>query len=159
MPGTAPTLPGPREVLARYHRAMLDKSADDLADLYAEDALHEFPFLFPRMPRRYRGREEVRAGYRAAWGATPARLEEIRGVVVHETADPEVIVVEQEVAGTLSTTGQPFAAAGLLVLRVRDGRLTHVRDYLDGVALLASLGDGEVQHGGQTVRETGLGRG
>ncbi|MEU2780190.1 hypothetical protein ABZ646_47280, partial [Streptomyces sp. NPDC007162] len=60
---------GPREVLARYQRAMLDKSADDLADLYAVDAMHEFPFLFPGMPERYQGREEVRAGYRAAWDA------------------------------------------------------------------------------------------
>ncbi|MFI0715123.1 YybH family protein [Streptomyces inhibens] len=58
-----------REILDRFHRAMLDKSADDLADLYAPDAVHEFPFLFPSVPERYEGREEVRAGYRAAWGA------------------------------------------------------------------------------------------
>ncbi|MEU8034116.1 hypothetical protein AB0C13_36915 [Streptomyces sp. NPDC049099] len=32
---------GPRKALARYRRAMLDKSADDLADLYAVDAVHE----------------------------------------------------------------------------------------------------------------------
>lgn len=40
----------PREVLARYYRAMVDKSADDLADLYAVDAVHEFPFAVPGFP-------------------------------------------------------------------------------------------------------------
>ena len=129
----SPATPGPREVLARYHRAMLDLSADDLADLYAPDAVHEFPFLAPGWPARYHGREEVREGYRAAWGASPARLEEIRDVVVYETADPEVIVGEWAATGTVSTTGRPFAASGLLILRVRDDLIVHARDYMDAL--------------------------
>jgi uncharacterized protein len=125
----------PRDVLASYHQAMRDVSADDLADLYAPDAVHEFPMTFPSFPPRFEGREQIRAGYRAAWGASPARLEETRNAVVHDTTDPEVIVVEHEVAGTITTTGARFAAAGLLVLRVKDGVLVHVRDYLDAFAL------------------------
>ncbi|MEV7778084.1 nuclear transport factor 2 family protein [Kitasatospora sp. NPDC088351] len=151
MPDTTSTSPGPREILARYQRAMLDKSADDLADLYAVDAVHEFPFLSPGMPARYQGSEEVRAGYRAAWGASPAQPREIREVAVHESTDPEVITVEQVVTGTVATTGQTFSIPGLLVLRVRNGRIVHVRDYMDGLgvahtmgrldAVVASLGD------------------
>jgi ketosteroid isomerase-like protein len=132
--------PGPREVLARYQRAMLDWSADDLADLYAVDAVHEFPFLFPGMPERYQGREEVRAGYRAAWGASPARPREIRDVVVHDSTDPEVIAVEQVVTGTVTTTGRAFSIPGLLVIRVRGGLITHVRDYMDGLGVAHAMG-------------------
>src|SRR6476659_4259427 len=99
---------------------MLDLSADALADLYAVDATHEFPLLAPRRPRRYHGREEVRAGYAAAWGASGVHIDELRDVVVHETADPEVIVAEQEIAATVTSTGHPFAVRPLLVLRVRD---------------------------------------
>ncbi|MFF1906936.1 nuclear transport factor 2 family protein [Kitasatospora sp. NPDC058218] len=140
MPDTTSAKPGPREVLARYQRAMLDKSADDLADLYAADAVHEFPFLFPGMPARYQGREEVRAGYRAAWGASPAQPQEIREVVVHESTDSEVITVEQVVTGTVTTTGQTFSLPGLLVLRVRNGRIVHVRDYMDGLGVAHAMG-------------------
>ncbi|MGW2340010.1 nuclear transport factor 2 family protein [Streptomyces sp. NPDC001661] len=132
---------GPREILARYHRAMLDKSADDLAELYAADAVHEFPFLgFPGMPERYQGREEVRAGYRAAWGASPASPQRIDDVRVHESADPELITVEQVVTGTVSTTGRTFRFPGLLVLRVRDGLIVHVRDYMDGLRIAHTMG-------------------
>ena len=128
------------DILGRYHQAMLDGSADDLADLYADDAVHEFPFLFPGMPPRFEGREAVREGYAAAWGASPARVDEIRDVVVHETADPEVIVVEQEVVATIATTGERFAAKGVLVIRVQAGRIVAVRDYLDALTLHRSLG-------------------
>ncbi|MBP2707414.1 nuclear transport factor 2 family protein [Microbispora sp. RL4-1S] len=129
----------PRDVLGRYRRAILDKNADALADLYADDAVHEIPFRFPGMPARYEGREQVRAAYRAIWGASPVRPEEIRDVVTHETADPEVIVAEQVVAGLVPATGDSFAVPGVLVLRVRDGLITHVRDYMDALAATQAL--------------------
>ncbi|MFJ2864492.1 nuclear transport factor 2 family protein [Kitasatospora sp. NPDC087314] len=137
---TAPTDLGPLDVLARYRQAILDKDADALADLYAVDAVHEFPFLSPGMPERHQGREEVRAGYRAVWGASPAQPQEIREVAVHEGADGEVITVEQVVVGTLATTGKPFRVPGLLVIRVRDGRIVHVRDYMDGLGVAHAMG-------------------
>ncbi|MER8010920.1 nuclear transport factor 2 family protein [Streptomyces sp. NPDC094149] len=140
MPDTTSADLGPREVLARYQQAMLDKSADDLADLYAVDAVHEFPFLLPGMPERYQGREEVRTGYRAAWGASPAQPQEICEVVVHESTDPEVIVVEQIVSGTVTTTGQSFSFPGLLVIRVRNSQIVHVRDYMDGLGVAHAMG-------------------
>ncbi|MFI0724288.1 nuclear transport factor 2 family protein [Streptomyces sp. NPDC021224] len=121
----------PHDVLDRYYQAMLDKSADDLADLYAADAVHEFPFTAPGFPPSFEGREAVRAGYRAAWGASPVRVEEIRRVAVHRTDDPEVIVAEQVVMGTVPDTGAAFGVPGLLVLRVRGGCISHVRDYMD----------------------------
>ena len=60
------------------------------------------------------------------------QVEEIREVAVHETGDPEVIVAEHVVVAGLPRGGATFAVPGLLVLRVRGGRLTRVRDYMDG---------------------------
>ncbi|MDT0341570.1 nuclear transport factor 2 family protein [Streptomyces litchfieldiae] len=124
----------PRDVLARYQQAMLDKSADDLADLYADDAVHEFPFRFPGLPGRFEGREAVRAGYRQLWGATAVRARSVREVAVHETTDPQVIIAEQVVLA--GPDGAEHAQVpGLLVIRVRDGRIVHVRDYMDAASV------------------------
>ncbi len=131
---------GPREVLARYRRAMLDKNADDLAALYAVDAIHEFPFLFPGVPARYHGREEVRTGYKAAWAASPARPRQVHEVAVHDSTDPEVITVEQSISGTVITTGEAFEFPALLVMRVQHGLIAHIRDYVDGLAVAHALG-------------------
>ncbi|MET8869209.1 nuclear transport factor 2 family protein [Nonomuraea sp. NPDC004580] len=46
------------EIVAAYHAAMLHKSPDELAGLYAEDGLHEFPF---GAAPPFQGREEVSA--------------------------------------------------------------------------------------------------
>ncbi|MFF1516044.1 nuclear transport factor 2 family protein [Streptomyces sp. NPDC058305] len=117
---------------------MLDKSPDDLADLYATDAVHEFPFSSPGFPPSFEGREAVRAGYRAAWGARQAQVDEVRRVAAYETADPEVIVAEHVVVGTLPATATTFTVPGLLILQVRNGLITRVRDYMDGFGVTSA---------------------
>ncbi|WP_312897624.1 nuclear transport factor 2 family protein [Kitasatospora kifunensis] len=131
---------GPRELLAAFHQAMVNLSADELADLHAEDAVYEFPLLTPGRPERYRNQAEIRQGFGAAWAAAPVRVEEIRSVVVHETTDPEVIVAEQQAFATITGTSRSFTLPFLLVMRVRDGRIVHVRDYADALRGAFELG-------------------
>ncbi|NEC63811.1 nuclear transport factor 2 family protein [Streptomyces sp. SID9727] len=130
----------PHEVLTRYYQAMIDKSPDDLADLYAADAVHEFPFASPGFPPRFEGREAVRAGYRAVWGASPAEVREVRRIAVHEAAEPGVIVAEHVVVGVLPGKAGEFTVPGLLVLHVRGGLLTRVRDYMDSAGVADARG-------------------
>jgi uncharacterized protein len=127
--------PGPREVLTRYQRAAIDKSTDDFGDLYAVDGVHEFPFTRPGVPSRLQGREQVRAFAQANWDTSPLQYEEYRNVVVHQTADPAVIIVEQEAAGTVTTTGRRFTLPNIIVLKVRDGQIVHLRDYVNLLAV------------------------
>lgn len=132
----------PRDVLARYHRAVLDASADDLADLYAPDGVHHIPFYAPGLPGRFDGREQIRAGYREAWADHPVRPTGIREVVVHPAADPEVIFGEFALTGTVRATGEPFELGGVLMLRVRDGLIVEARDYIDALAVTTQLSRG-----------------
>jgi uncharacterized protein (TIGR02246 family) len=118
------------DVVAAYHAAMLHKSADELADLYAEDGLHEFPF--GGLPA-FKGREEVRAGYTMMWGSMKALVKEIRDVVIRQTTEPEVVVAEHEAVVTVAD--QELTVPGLLILRVRDGLIVHARDYMDTSAI------------------------
>ncbi|MEU1392105.1 MULTISPECIES: nuclear transport factor 2 family protein [unclassified Nonomuraea] len=118
------------EIVGAFHGAMLRKSADELADLYAEDGRHEFPFggLPP-----YEGREAVRAGYRASWGLSPAVPQEVERVALHRTDDPEVVVVEQN--AHVKVGERAITVPGLLMLRIRDGRIVHCKDFMDASAI------------------------
>jgi uncharacterized protein len=131
---------GPREVFARMRQRWLSNTEETLDSLLAEDAVIEAPFAPPGRPRRFQGREEWLAFARGARASLPARFEECRELAIHETADPEVIVVEYELAGTVTTTGRHAAARFIGVLRVRDGEITGWREYQDTVAIAHALG-------------------
>jgi ketosteroid isomerase-like protein len=121
----------PREVFQRVQRLILDRRFDEYADLFAEDATFELPFAPAGVPRRLEGRETIREFFRVGTerAGTAGRRWEFHSVVVHETADPEVIVTEFEVLGELAATGEPYRFANLQVLRVRDGAIASLRDY------------------------------
>jgi ketosteroid isomerase-like protein len=108
-----------------------------MARLYAEDAVHEFPFTVPGMPSRVIGREAIVGFIAANWEASALRVERYRTVAVHETSDPTTIVVEQEGIGT-NRSGRPFTAPNLVILTVRDGEIVRFRDYLDLAAAAAA---------------------
>jgi uncharacterized protein len=107
--------------------------------LLADNAVIEIPFAAPGRPRRFCGREEFLAFARAG-RASLVRFEECRELAIHETADPEVIVVEYELSGTVTTTGRRAAAPFIGVLQVRDGQITRWREYQDAVAIAHALG-------------------
>jgi ketosteroid isomerase-like protein len=60
--------------------------------------------------------------------------------VIHETADPEVIITEYDLHGRLVATGAPFVLSYLMVMTVRDGEIVHTRDYTDPIQGAKVLG-------------------
>lgn len=128
------------DVLHRYHDAMRAKSADALAELYAQDAIHEFSFFTPNRPRELVGREAIRASYRAGWANHPLDIHAIEDVFVHPAADPEVVIGQWRARASLRATGAPVEITGLLVLQVRNGQIVHTRDFMDGLGISHALG-------------------
>src|SRR5262245_37924737 len=91
----------PRQVLERAHALV---RAYDLgyADCCAEDGVLVLPFAPPPFPKRVEGREAIRRllapQYEAA-RAAGRHILDYRDVGLHETLDPEVIVIEFEAVG------------------------------------------------------------
>ena len=127
-------------VLHRYHEAMRLKSADALADLYAEDAVHEFPFFMANGQHALVGREAIRASYRAGWANHPLDIHAVEDVFVQIAADPEIVTGQFRARATLRSTGAPVEITGLLVLRVHQGQIVHTRDFMDALGVAHALG-------------------
>ncbi|HXL90077.1 MAG TPA: nuclear transport factor 2 family protein [Streptosporangiaceae bacterium] len=128
-----------REVLERLRQAAISQSADDMSRVYAADAVHEFPFTRPGVPSRLDGRDEIVNWITAGWKAYPLEYERYRTLAIHDTIDPETIVVEQEALGTSASTGE-FALPNIVVLTVRNGQITRLRDYVNIPAAAAAMG-------------------
>jgi ketosteroid isomerase-like protein len=127
----------PREVLHRLIDGVTNRNWDDLPDLYAEDTVVDHPHDIPE-PSRMRGRERLREHFARSAGL-PLRMR-ARNIVVHETADPEVIVAEFDYDGEVTTTGRAFLIHNIFVLRVRDGLIVESRDYADHFAFAHAFG-------------------
>jgi ketosteroid isomerase-like protein len=130
---------GAREVLERLRQAAISQSADDMRRVYAVDAIHEFPFTRPGLPPRLEGRDEIVNWIAAGWKAYPLKYERYRTLAIYETNDPETIIVEQEALGTSASTGE-FALPNIVVLTVRNGQITRLRDYVNILAAAAAMG-------------------
>lgn len=130
---------GPREVFEQMQRFWLGSGGAEM-DLLAEDVIVEEPFAPPGRPRRFEGREQFLAFAAPQQATFPVRFEQVRNVVIHETTDPEVIVVEYELVGVVTTTGRRGTAPFIGVLRVRNGKAVHWREYQNVPAIAAALG-------------------
>jgi ketosteroid isomerase-like protein len=131
----------PADVLARRRHLTLNGDADGLADLFAPDAVIEFSFHGPLgTPVRLEGREAIREYSRQVM-ASPLRLEDYEVAELYQTQDPEVVIVEMRTKGTVTTTGRPFTATSIQILRIREGHIVLFRDFADPLALEDVIGD------------------
>jgi uncharacterized protein len=130
----------PADVLTRRRRLILSGDADGFADLFAPDGVIESPFAPPGVPSRLEGREAIREYSRHVM-ASPLRFEDFEVAELYQTQDPEVVIAEMRATGTLTTTGQSFAATSIQVLRIRDGQIVLFRDFADPRTLEDVIGN------------------
>jgi len=130
---------GAREVLERFRQAAISQSADDMGRVYAADAVHEFPFTRPGVPSRLEGRDEIVNWIAAGWKGHSLKYERYRTLAIHDTSDPDTIIVEQEALGISASTGE-FALPNIVVLTVRNGQIVRLRDYVNILAAAAAMG-------------------
>jgi ketosteroid isomerase-like protein len=128
----------PREVFEALVAGVAAGHYDELPALYAEqtDVRHPFdPFRSPPL----RSRAALAEHFAAGRAASPAIRREVVNALVHETADPEVVVGEFEYRCFGEETGE-FSIPCVFVLRVRDGEIVESRDYIDPLARPCGLG-------------------
>ncbi|MFK0259002.1 nuclear transport factor 2 family protein [Streptomyces sp. NPDC090445] len=135
---SAPT--SPADLFRHSLRLLLDKDIPAWVALWAEDGLMEFPFAPAGWPARLEGREAIAAYMRPY----PSRIDlhDFPALTIHQTTDPETIVVEMRGVGRLVETGGPFDMTYIAVVTVRDGHITSYRDYWNPLAALTPGTDG-----------------
>lgn len=125
-----------REVWEHLVDHQLERDIEGWVSCFAPDGVVEWPFRVNGVPARAEGQDAIRAALAPAWERARKTNRRITGhdrVVFHETKDPEVVIVEFEVFG--EAANGPFRQAMLNVLRIRDGRVVLLRDFIDTGAL------------------------
>ena len=106
------------DLLENLRAESIAQDAMGLAALYAEDAVHEFPFTTPGGPTRIEGRAGNRQGpVGTVYRSLPLRYTAYRTIAVHQVSET-TLVVEQDALGINTKTGVQFVSsysAGLSV--------------------------------------------
>lgn len=138
------------ELLERLRAASLAQDAGGLAALYAEDGVHEFPFVTPGAPTSISGRAAIEEFNATVYRALPFAYSEYRTIAVHQVSET-TLVVEQEALGSNTITGAQFVLPNVWVIETdAQGLISKLRDYVNPVAVTEALGevtgafDGEV---------------
>jgi ketosteroid isomerase-like protein len=125
-----------REVWEHLVSHQVTRDVDGWVNCFAVDGVVEWPFRLKGVPARVEGREAIRAALAPVWERARKTSRRITGhdrVVFHQTTDPEIAIVEFDVVG--HTVQGPFRQAMVYLLRVRNGRVLHLRDFVDTAAL------------------------
>ena len=117
---------------------LLQHDMAGFSELFAEDAVLEFPFAAPGQRERVAGRAAIADYLRGYPDLLDVR--EVAAKAVHQTADPEVLIAEFELAGVAVATQKPYRLRYIAVLTVRDGLIHHYRDYWSPLAVADILG-------------------
>jgi len=127
-----------REVVEQVLSASLEQDTETFVSLFAPDGYVEWPYRPAGVPERLAGRDQIRA-FLTGQANGFVRFDDYRDKVIHETADPEVVIVEYEAHGTVIPTGAALHQTIIAVIRVRAGLVVSYRDYLNPLVLAEAL--------------------
>ena len=117
--------------------------AQNFIELMSEDFVMEFPYARPGMPTRVEGRAAVLTHLMKVGG--DVSVDSASNLVVHETTDPELVILEFDGHGRSVKTGEPYEQRYISVIRARGGKIVHFKDYWNPIqGLKAQLGSAVV---------------
>src|ERR1700676_3509797 len=111
---------------------------DHYFDTVADHAVFEFRYIFPGWPQRLVSREALMALY-AGYGNN-ILLHGADALVVHQSRDAPVVILEYEVHGKIIRTGASYDNRFISVVTIGDRKIVQWRDYMASLTAMTALG-------------------
>jgi ketosteroid isomerase-like protein len=121
-----------------FFQALIDKDMEAWYDLWADDALNEFPFAPPNYPKRLEGK----AAIREYMNDFPKNIDVISVpfLKIHQTVDVNVVVMESRIEGRAVATKNPYNMSYICVIEFEDGKIARYVDYWNPLEVASALG-------------------
>ena len=128
---------------AEPYFALVRKALGDLVagehffDTVLDDVVYEVLYDVPGWPRVIQGRSDLMAAFRGY--VDSIALQSADKLIVHNTADGRVVVIEYEVHGKILATGVNYNNRFCSIIKLENRKITHWRDYMDSLAAWNAL--------------------
>ena len=131
---------GVQSFSAMLRKALGDRivaNAETFLDMVADDAVMEFPYAPPGLPKRLDGKAAI-THYLTGIGDLII-FDRIGEPLAHATIDPKLIIVEFQGFGHGAATGEPYDQRYISVIRIRDGLIVQYSDYWNPLTVLRAI--------------------
>jgi ketosteroid isomerase-like protein len=124
-----------------YFKAIVTRDFARMEEIFAEDALQHNPWPaegFGKFAEKtFAGRQAIVDHYRAA--LTNRRDHVFWIDQVHQTLDPDVIIVEAHAHSVLGETGSVYENEYICVFRLKDGLIHEMSEYTNPLAAMRAF--------------------
>jgi ketosteroid isomerase-like protein len=110
---------------------------DHFFELLADDVVFDFVITVPDYPRHVVGRDNLIELYRG-YGST-FFLDRCHDLRIHRSDSSSSVVLEYASQGKVVATGYPYSNRYISVISLKDRKVSHWRDYLDPLRVIAAL--------------------
>jgi len=126
-----------QHTVAEHLRLTAAGRVDEWVELFAANAVLEFPYAPEGVPRRVEGREALLAHMRAFPETFDVEFVDLN---FHETVDPSLVIVEFRSTGIAVPTQKPYEQTCISVVYTDDeARITHYLDYWNPLVAIEAL--------------------
>lgn len=130
-----------QQLLSDYLSLYSEQRWDEWIELWTDDGVLEFPFAPAGRRSRYTGKPEILAYMRPLGGRIKA--DQIERFEVHAMVDPTTVCFEMAFTGHLAATGAAYDQTYISIIRTRDGKISHYREYWNPLVSIDAAGGRE----------------
>jgi uncharacterized protein len=127
------------------HLALIGKDLPAWIDLFAEDAVVEYPYAAAlNSPARLEGKSAIYSYITEAI----AQMENLvfTNVCEYKTLNPNVLLAEVHGEADIIATGRHYQQDYVMRLETKDGKIVHYREYWNPVPFIEAMGGTESLH-------------
>lgn len=124
------------------HLALVGKDVQAWVDLFAENAVVEFPYASSlSLPERFEGKSAIYNYIRDV----SAQMQDLvfTNIRTYPTSNPNVIFAEVHGEAVIVATGRHYQQDYVMRLEIKDGKIVHYREYWNPIPVLNTWGSTE----------------
>jgi ketosteroid isomerase-like protein len=106
-------------------------------DIVTDDIVYEVLYDFPGWPRVVQGRTNLMAQFRGY--VNNIAIQSADKLIIYKTDNDRVVVLEYEVHGTILATGKKYNNRFCSIVKIKNRKIAHWRDYMDSLAAWNAL--------------------
>lgn len=120
------------------HLALIGKDTEAWINLFAEDAVVEFPYASAlNTPERFEGKSAI---YNYMKKMVPQMQDLVfTNVREYQTSNPNVLIAEVHGEAKIVATGRHYRQDYVMRLETKDGKIVHYREYWNPVPFINAM--------------------